>query len=189
MSAYDNKLYAFLTKKENFEPYSEMVNHFETIKYRLLTEFWGEVYKGLRAPGRWKIFKDDIIPDRWAKVGFYQEQYSTPEGDIMAIAFEHLDRDVLYGLWFARDILDSPFDFKAVCEYVKQQLKDWTAGSGGWYYAARRDTGDDFSKPEHLLRILPENRSTVVKEYAGYLNTALIELEAISRKYLKGVKR
>lgn len=187
MSVYDDKLFEFLTKSENFEPLVDMYSQFGPIKERLLLEFWTLVKLEIEKmqAGKWKAWIDDNAPNGNAKVGFYHPTYTTNDGNTSSclIIFEKLSGTVTYGLWFHRNESVQKIDFDAICKDVRESLPNWTAGSGGWWFAAYKQPGEDFSNPGHLSRILPEVRDALVKEYAGHLASSLKELEPFAFKY------
>lgn len=189
MSAYHDKIYEFITKVENFEPYAELINHYEAIRKRLLIDFWTEVKEELAATNKseWKVWIDDNAPYGNSKVGYFHADYTKDSDQTSSclIIFERLDSSPVYGVWFNRGTGVQDINFNAICEYVKQNHTVWNAGSGNWWFAGYKTTPDNFRNAEHLTRILPEQRTPVVKEYAAYLRTAFEEFASTGLKFAK----
>ena len=81
MSAYHDKIYEFITKVENFEPYAELINHYEAIRKRLLIDFWTEVKEELATTNKseWKVWIDDNAPYGNSKVGYFHADYGSAD--------------------------------------------------------------------------------------------------------------
>lgn len=174
MKLYDDKLYEFISKKENFEPYVELYEQYEKVKIRLVNEFWDEVLSFVRSlplhDGRWTPELDPpLVGNRKLKM----KHPDITKGDQFraGIVFEHVESTLFLGAWFNRNLLnDYDKDFIQICETASKEVKNnqgWKYGTGGWWFAIYRDTGYDFKKKDTLMQILPEERTSLVQTLAN----------------------
>jgi len=189
MTAYNEKLYEFITEEENFLPFIELKEQYEIVRKKLLTDFWKEVEVELKKykKSKWEVWLDDDVMKEYSKLGFYHKDYyrEKDESRSFGIIFEHLTDSVLYGLWFNRTANLQNLNFNSVCNDIKHLHVTWKAGTSAWWFAARNETGDNFDNSSDLVKILPKNREAVVKEYASLLISALEELFNTGMKYAK----
>ncbi len=169
-SKYDEAVFEFLTKEENFSAVCEISENFPKIKDRLIKEFWGEAKEGLKRKvnekeKKWDI-KEDFIDKPWHQMGFW-----FASGNIR-VTFEYLSSNLLYGLWRNPDNKEKFEEkVKQYTEEIETRLKNnremkYTSHS---FLAAYKLTDYNFKTNETLKRILPHNRSEFANELADLL--------------------
>ena len=181
MSTYQDEIFNYLTKKENFFSAFEIYQIFPEVKNSLIEQLWSKVKKNL----------EELIEEKDWEIGISEnifETYSSLSVDVhdsFGIAFEKLHSQTYYGLWI--DVNDKKLDRLKIDEYASnieainrmRKSNDWL----GWAY-----TGANFDNIETLKKILPDNRDDYAQELADQLFELTIELEEDILKMSKMTK-
>jgi hypothetical protein len=189
--SYNQNLYEFITDPENFESYSSLINISSDIRQQLLTEFWKNVLKAIEArPNEFKDWKSYIYPesvmDRYSSLGLYSDKYYSQEAkDSSAlICFERLHSKALLGCWFNRadKKMNTIFE-NAVIEAEKFRTKDYSVGTGGYWFVCYKLINEDFNNTDSLSKILPVVREPLVKQYSELLIQTFKDLKELIEKF------
>jgi hypothetical protein len=172
MKLYDEKLYDFLSKKENFEPYFDLHQQYEKVRKQMVDEFWDQVAQNIKANPpqntEWMVEVDP--PGTGNRKLRMKHPVTAGSPDFKAgIIYEHLENYVYLGVWVNRWLLKNEGDIKQIFAEAGEVVKDkpgWKAGSGGWWFVIHRDTGEDFRQKETLVKITPEDRGVFAKTMA-----------------------
>ena len=175
MNEYNEKLYQFLTKAENFEPYFDLKEQYEIVKKQLINEFWACVFyevKNLPVDGWTFILDPENSPNRKLRANH------SLMGDKAGIAYEFLNGNVVLGAIFNRNKIND-VAMNAIWTDAKEyigNLQGWEVGKGGWWYAIFKQNLLDMSQKASLIEILPEVRESLAKDYALQINQTIKEL-------------
>ena len=162
MSIYQDEIFNYLTKRDNFMPAYDIYQMFPNVKNTLISQFWPIVKSTLQeliSEPDWKIDLAEDISIRYSKL-------SVSINDSFYVVFEGLDKQPFFGLLidFDNNTLDRP--------RINEHAKNFQAIQGmkksDWYLGYTL-TGENFDNIETLKRILPENREVLAKEFATLL--------------------
>ncbi len=177
MNEYNENLYQFLTKAENFEPFFDLKEQYENVKRRLINEFWELVYDEIKLM--------PVNEHGWTYIVDAENSHNRKLrakhpviADKAGIAYEFLNGNVVLGAIFNRNKINVDSMSKIwrdATEYIKN-LQGWEVGKGGWWYAIYKQNLLDMSQKASLMEILPEVRGTLAKDYALQINQAVKEL-------------
>jgi hypothetical protein len=162
MSTYQDEIFNYFTKKDNFFSAYEIYQLFPEIKNTLIEQFWLTVKKSLEVLAKetdWEIEMSDNISETYSKLRIWVD-------DNFGVCYEKLHDQTYYGLWinFDNKMLDRlkinayAADLKAINTMNKSQW--WL----GWSYIAA-----NFNNIETLKRILPGNKDDYAQELANQL--------------------
>ncbi len=181
----EDKVFDFLTKKDNFQSAFEIHQKFPQIKDKLIVEFWmrvGEEIKPLIDNAKWEFELDESnILHKYS--GLYINIT-----DIMGVGFGQLAGGTDYGIWI--DDNDETLNRERILEYVRtlQGLEEWNQSD---IWPAYKLLNHDFSEIRTLVEIIPENRdgeNGTVKEFAKTLFDFAKQYEKEIRKMSKMTK-
>lgn len=169
------EMYEFITKKENFEAFMEMVDDYEKAKPQIRAEFWNEVSNNLKNIHRtgWYFYSDKNLELGSAKIGFwYQHPHQGQEPIEAGIVFEQLPTQTFYGAWFDPKRFNKS---KLLDALTSEDRQRWTIDNGQ-YFLQYKNTGDNFQWRQGLSTILPEVRKLQVDNYVGLFKDAFEKL-------------
>lgn len=162
----EDKVFDFLTKKDNFQSAYEIHQKFPLIKDKLIVEFWmrvGEEVKSLIKNSKWEFeFDASNILHKYS--GLYINITNT-----MGVGFGKLAGETDYGIWI--DDNDETLNRERILEYVRtlKGLEQWEQSD---IWPAYRILDHNFSEIRTLLEIIPENRdgeNGTAKEFSNTL--------------------
>ena len=161
MSTYDDEMFKYLTKKENFISAYEIYQLFPEVKKTLVEKFWPSV-KGsllrLTEGTDWKIEMSEDIFETYSGIDLYCN-------DNIWVRIEKLYARPYYGLQFDEE--NKMLDHSRIRNYASNVVSMKVSNYKWWL--CLEDTGYDFNNIETLKRILPENREDTAQELAKML--------------------
>ncbi len=163
MSTYEEEIFNYLTKKENFISAHEIYEKFPGIKEKLIKEFWYEVKNSLdekRKGTDWKVDFDHDEPE--IKLYFDKSIYVGFEG-----LYDKKPNYYLYVYYEKNKKLDRVKINKYASNIKVIDEENWEKEKEGTHYWKYLE--DDFSNINTLKRILPENRKDFAEELAKLL--------------------
>lgn len=170
-SKYDEAVFEFITKEENFSAACEISDNFQKIKDRLIEEFWKEVKELLEEKNKQEnkkwcigIEKPDINEDR-SNLGFW---FAGGDIRVMFYGLSGKSYNLWYGLWINKENEKLKEKIELYDSEI-QRLKDNKGMCNFRWFLASEDTGYNFQTKETLERILPHNRSELSKDLADLL--------------------
>ena len=171
-SVIDNKLFALITKSENFEFAYDISERFESIKQRLWDEFWNDFQKKLKFEH--DDFNIETISD-WEFI-FYQRKWK-----IFKFYFNLRGNSMEYGVGTNRKEYKNLFtlinnDFQEILSDLKVENKN----NELWYFTK---CDDNVTKLQGLKKILPENKAKIISEYYDLFRGLFDEINDIIQKY------
>lgn len=189
MKIFDEQLYTFLTRPENFEPFADLQGHYNKVRERLINDFWDLVHQEV-------LRRRDEVSD-WeitleAK-GIDFRKLRATHGDAIntdsrsKIVYEFLDSEVILGVWIDRgrigiDKLRKIWE--AATEFVANK-HPWQPGNGGLWYTIQKRPGLNLQHKSSLMEILPAKREALAMQYAADFILAIQQLGPFCLKQAK----
>ena len=168
MSEFDEKVFDYLTRENNFTPAYEIYQLFPQVKARLIVEFWDLVQKHLKRntdDSDWVVKADDDYTSTYSKMGVHLEQ--DPAANIRVI-YEKLHGDTYYGVWI--NCKNESLNIRDWHNYVEKEIEKLDSmSSANEYWLGRSSLDDDFNNIQTLKNILPGKRTKLAKVYAKEL--------------------
>lgn len=162
MSTYQDEIFNYLTKKDNFFSAYEIPQIFPEVKNTLIEKFWRAVKNSLEELTKetnWEIGMSENIFKTYSSLSIGLDKR-------FGVAYEELHGQTYYGLWI--DFDDKKLDRPKINEYAsKIEAINWMKKSK--WYLGWTSTGANFNNIETLKRILPDNRDDYAKELANQL--------------------
>lgn len=170
-------VYEYITKKENFEAFMEMLEDYEKAKPQIRKEFWSDVKKQVKDISRqnWEFQVDEDIATQYSKFGFWYAHPNEPFEVNAGIIYESLTGAVRYGAWFDSKQFKKDELLSGLKKYPTHQ-HEWKIDNKPYCFLQYQVTGDNFEFRHGLKHILPEVRSQWVTKYAKTLTDALDRL-------------
>ena len=165
MSIYEDEMFKYMTKKENFEVAFEISELFPQVKNKLIEEFWKKVNSNLIKMTDsldWKIDLDEEIFSTYSSLYVGRDKWK----ESFYTCYEKLHEGVYYGLWFDCD--DSTLDANKIRKYSERiECLQETKKSKHWL--GYRLIGENFNSIKTLKKILPDSREDFSNELADFL--------------------
>jgi hypothetical protein len=172
MSTYQDEIFNYLTKKDNFFSAYEIYQAFPEVKKTLIEQYWQNVKDELielTKNTNWKVELSENVFETYSKLRIWLN--GPNEG--FGIVIEKLHGESYHGLWI--DVNNKQLDRARIDEYtskievIKGMKKNnyWL----GWTYS-----GVNFDSIETLKKILPDNRMEFAHEFATMLYKLAEEL-------------
>lgn len=194
--SHSKHLFEFATKLENFESIYILSEAIPNIKKQLINDFWYELknkidtrlskeskkYKG------WKSKMSENAFEYHSYLGVGSDLYfSIQKGEFTSmITFEMLSTRSDIGVWFNKDIPKMNRNYKMALNDVKPLIKrGYFIGTNDETYPAYKKMEEDFTTLEGLIKLLPENRDSLVKTYLEEFFTVFDDLIGLIKKYGK----
>jgi len=172
VSIIDDKKYQLITKSENFEFAYDLYNNFDSIKSRLIQEFWDKLSIMINK----NLQNSDI----------------TEEGQCITFNTSSLGK-IIYYYWISQNRFEYGIEFnhngtKKTVMNIEDNFIDLFEhkydNQKEKAYSLFHRQNEDFSKLSGLVKILPENRNELIEKYAtdfkdmkNKLDNMLIEFE------------
>lgn len=186
MNTYEQHIYEFFATEDNFRNMYKIAENLPIVKRRLLDEFWALVKGNLETlneqnGSKWAIQLTGGIELNWTKLMLFKKGWAYEKGlPIVAVAFQRmgLANWPFYGIFLNNDI--SRFDHNAIRSYAQTlpTAIGYSANEDNEWWPFWRNAGIDFSKPDEFIRILPEFRVGLAKDFSETLFQLAVELEA-----------
>ena len=192
MDKYQQAIFDFATKDENFEFTFEIGNNFELFRRKLINDFWDNVVfllkeKSIELNG-WIPWKEnEVVTGGDTIAGIYSNEYYSENYDTSAnISFFNWgDGRVLYGIFFNQKVPGINYD--KILEFAQKTIKsDWQIAPKSWWWPVYKYTGENFKTFLSLQKILPNQREALAEEFVNNLINAKSELSFLIVKF--GVK-
>ena len=192
MDKYQEAIFDFATKDENFEFTFEIGNKFELFKRKLINDFWDEVVHKLNEKANeingWiPQREDEVIKGCTTIAGIYNKDYSCDKyNNSVSISFcNYGDGRILYGICFNWDV--PGINYTKILSSAKKALgKEWLFAPESWGWPVYKFTDENFKKYLSLKKILPSQKDLLAEEFADKLITTHKELFFLINKH--GIK-
>ena len=174
---YDEAMFDFLTKADNFSFAFEVSENFDLVKNKLIEDFWIEIKKHIEEKVKkenksWKIEQTKI------KEGELHLGFSWQNNQVKVMLQLWKKRDVYYGLWVNTE--SGQVDIKKFRENEQleeiRKKREMTDKYEKWPCATNSIL--DFNKQADLEKILPTNRQNLVLKLVNTLFELTEELES-----------
>jgi hypothetical protein len=176
MDKFKEELFLFCIKEQNFQLVYEVAENFDFFKRKLLDDFWADVVFGLKQKSKeidgWNSWKEnEVIKGSSYIAGIYGSKHC-PTGDSYASVtvsyFNYGDGRVMYGLNFNESVS------KDICTVLIKELNtlevsEWKVAPKNWAWQLYKFTGENFNNYNSLVKVLPERKEVLVKEYINNL--------------------
>lgn len=172
MSVYEEEIFNYLTKKDNFFSAYEIYQTFPTVKNSLIEEFWKAVKSSLEDISKekdWQIEISDNIFETYSSLNIY-----VSSSNELSVSYEKLHSQTYFGLWIDNE--DKSLERAKINEYASriEQLDGMRKSN---YWLGWSSTGSNFDNIETLKKILPNNKNEFAHEMATQLFEFASELE------------
>lgn len=177
LNEYENKLYDFLVKEENFKNMSLVVEQFEMVRKQLIYSFWNEVIERSKAKLlegndslKWQCeFNQEGLKSGYFKPYFYLPEWKNAKGEQdICVSW---DNNAAEGWWYGI-MLNYHQPYQGIIRKELTRLpRDWAKGitvkpnDAWWPYF--KIMGLDLNNHNDLKRILPIIRDGLIEEYAN----------------------
>jgi hypothetical protein len=179
MSSFDEMMFEFIVKPENWRVAREILERGDDIKGRLLRDFWSDVKCAVESGlsvNEWEFKINENISDDYSLLSIAHKSWN----GMFSIAYEGLHTRTLIGVY--RD-----FDSHNVSDAIHQQIstvlreiyknsepaEDWWCI---WFY-----TGEDFAQLSLYDKLLPTKKKDLVDRYAA----TMLELKSKSMPHIE----
>lgn len=187
MTKYQVEFYKFVIAPENFEAICDIVENFEDVRLRLVYDFWVDVKDRcevlLKEKAEWTAeispYNEEVTEFLFYRSGFLPE--SVKEDADFCIYFMDLYDRAYYGLWLNED--SKSFNMQSIRKIAKDnKLSGWRGdGTTFAYYKFMPDNFDDMAS---IKKIQPDNRESLVHQYADNIIDGINELEPFINKHI-----
>ncbi len=192
MDKYQEAVFDFATKDENFEFTFEIGDHFELFKRKLINGFWDEVVhklneKATEINGWIPRRENEVIKGDTTIAGIYNKDYSCDKyNNSVNISFcNYGDGRILYGICFNWDV--PGISYNKILSSAKKVLgKEWLVAPESWSYPIYKMTDENFKKYQSLKKILPSQKESLAEEFSDKIITTYKELSFLIEK--NGIK-
>ena len=185
MSEYDNKIFEFFSGEENFRNMYKIVGYFDSVKTRLLDEFWQLVKNNIdtlnqQNGGKWVLQLTGKVTGEDSKLMLFKKHWPHSKGiPIVAIAYSRMavQNWPFYGLFLNRDL--QGFDHNKLWESISSlpaAIGFDNDGNEKWPFW--KDAGIDFSEIEDYTRICRDGRNVLASDFAGSLFQLATDIES-----------
>jgi len=190
MTKYQEEFYKFVVDPENFDAICDMVDNFADVREKLIYDFWTDVKirceELLTSNRGWKVYISEFDgPD--PEITLYREEFytkDTHEECEFSISIGASSSVGIYGLWFCPEPII--FNKDKLLKIAKEnKIIGWKYGSNFPYY---KYFPEDFSELSSLKKIHPNNRNSLVQQYANDLMDAIKDLEPFINKHILKAK-
>jgi hypothetical protein len=162
MTTYDEKIFDFLTKPENWTVAREVNNKIETIKGKLIKDFWSEV----QAEVRQKLISDEWNCDNNEEPALVLKR--TTWNNLFAVKYGDITARAWLAIWSNPDSTKSLETYSTMCEIFREVDKRLDR-SDDRKYPRWTYTKDHFAQYECIDKILPLVRGTMVTRYSSFM--------------------
>ncbi|MGI8584520.1 MAG: hypothetical protein ACR2KX_20205 [Chitinophagaceae bacterium] len=195
MNKFDEDLYDFVIKEENFEAAFEIGNRFKIYKEKLIKNFWSKVINNLESiikqsnDSKLKnciVSDEDIIKTNGA-ISMYNAEYDSKNYENVSVStsfFNWGEGKITNGLFFNSDEIKSINKLKII-KYCEKQYKSWNMHPD-YTLTIYKFLPDNFNDYETLRKIIPAGEGLLAEEYAESLISTHLELYPLIEKF--GVK-
>lgn len=196
MNKFDDDLYNFIIKPENFEPVFELSNRFNDFKERLIINFWRKVvsYLEFNEPELkgWKYCIQEEVPQSGSMIYLYKDEYCSKitqePASVLTTFYNEVSGGgkIILGVSFDRTL--SKLNYEKVRKFAAQIIKaGWKLSPPNiWTFPIYKYMDEDFNSYDSLRKILPSEEDYLAKEYADTLMSTHIELYPLIEKF--GIK-
>ncbi len=169
MSTYQDEIFNYLTKKDNFFSAYEIYQTFPGVKNTLIKQYWLSVKDELTELSEKTDWKIEISEDVFETYSFLGIRIN----DSFYVAYEKLHGQTYHGLWI--DYNNKQLDRTKINEYASNiESINWMKKNNYWLGLTL--TGTNFDSIDTLKKILPDNRVDFAKELATSLYKLADEL-------------
>lgn len=192
MDNYNQEIFNFLTKSENFEPLIKAVDHFDMVRTEILNRFWNKVlnYVNELKEGNLPNWKAEFYPNihaKYAHLCLYNIEWEKDNEIPFCIAWENLCYHPYVGFWLNND-LRNEYDLDGIKSAVRlnSSLKgaDFILDHQVWW-AFYYYSNHNFNERKTLLEILPDQSDEIAKDYAQQLVNLAINFKGEYDSLLK----
>ena len=161
MNTYEEEIFNYLTKKENFTFAYEIYQDFPKVRDFLVEKFWETVKNSLEEKVKGTDWKVDFSFNK------KETELSLKFVESIYIGFEGLNKTPDYFLYIDYE-QNKKLDKVETDKHTSDidAIKDWEKDDAGSYW---KYLEDDFTNIETLKKILPENRDDFAQELAKML--------------------
>jgi hypothetical protein len=171
MSTYQDEIFNYFTKKDNFYSAYEIHKLFPEVKNKIIEQFWLAVKDSLEALNKdsgWKIDISENIFETYSSlyIEFDENFY---------VLFEKLHGQTYYGLWINHE--NKKLDRQQINQFAEKIPALNNMMKKSHYFLGMNETGANFDDIETLKKILPDNKDDYVHELAKLLFDLAIEVQ------------
>lgn len=185
MNKFDDDLYDFVIKPENFEPVFELANRFDDFKEKLIKDFWRNVFENLKSCKNLDDWYAEQETD--SLIWLFNKKYCDQD-EIASIAtcfYNYGSGRIMLGIYFNKEI--NTFNYEKVREFAEKMIKDeWRLGPKNDSFPIYKLMNENFNTYETLRKIFPSEGDGLANEYAKALVNAHKELYPLIEKF--GIK-
>ena len=165
MSIYEEEMFKYITKVENFEVAFEISELFPDVTKKVIAQFWGQVKNKLIESTNnthWVVSLDDDVFSTWSSLNLTREKWK----ESFYVMYEKLHENVYYGLWINYEHND--LDMNRIVRHVEniESLYDMKKSK---YWLGYTHIGEDFNSINTLKKILPSRNNDLADELAKLL--------------------
>ena len=167
-SQYEEEIYQFFTKPENFETMVAVAAHTDTVTNRIIREFWDSLKNDLEKvfsgkEGNWVVAYSGNFNERYCKLWVYCAAWlRTPNYPLISVAFEdfHYGEHPFIGIHLniEQEVYDSGFLKEKIGALPNLSLEN----SNNAYWICRRYFPFNFTQYKNLVGMLPDRRKAII---------------------------
>ena len=166
MSIYEEEMFKYITKPENFEVAFEINELFSQVKNKIIEQFWQQVESRLLELTKetdWQVSLDDDVFSTWSSLNLTRDEWK----ECFYVNYEKLHESVSHGLWVDYD--DKDLDMKKIAKHSEtiECLQDMKHNNK--YWLGWKHIGEDFNSISTLKKILPDRSQDFEDELAKLL--------------------
>ncbi len=184
-SNYEDQMFEFLTDEDRFRNMSLLVEQYEPVRRRLITEFWDDVFKLIEV---WAKEKEEAGGTKWIITKtdcFYQysnisvsksDWDGTADKAEVNLTWTGLHNNPSYGVWTHYN--SKIFKVWEFCEALhKLELNKSFPQRDHHWWPLKSPSDLKLDQWQSLIRILPHHRSEMAKTFADTLTSFAEEIE------------
>lgn len=168
MSAFDEKMYEFITQPDNWQVAKEIYDRMPAVKEQVVNEFWEKVEINIASGlnlNEWKVVKIEKYEKYNGDFGLCVTR--PPWNGLFHIGFGQRNSQTYLAVWSdsavkeVQGLHEQLANDLSKLDHRLQKDEQWFPA---WFY-----TGDNFGEWSTTDRILPHNRNVMVEKYISML--------------------
>lgn len=172
MDTYENEIFEFVAKKENYKSAVEISNLLPKIRNRIITDFWEDVKMKIEETNNnWIVKLSKNVFDEYSYLQISKKEWQNK----INVRYEKLHSNFYHGIHTNNLNIRDIYNKEEITQYFEKQ--DLPLNFNHAFFYSYHQDNENFSIIQTQIKALPEERDNFVNEVANFLINFLIENE------------
>ena len=172
MDTYENEIYEFVAKKENYKSAVEISNLLPKMRKRIVKDFWESVKIKLKEENNeWIVKLSDNVFDEYSYLQISKNEWK----NAVNIRYEKLHSNFYHGIHTNNLNIKEIYEKEKIIEYLEKENLPINFNHA-FFYSYHQDN-ENFTTLQTQIKALPKEKENFVNEVVNFLINFVTENE------------